>query len=881
MIKLKFATIFFLFIFLFQSNVFAKQNKYSQCLKSADIGDFIINEKYSGIDYENIEVQKAEPICLDALNNFPNDVKILRSLGRIYFKNKSFKESLEFYFKASKLGDAFSFYRLSEAYRFGLGVEIDYKKAFQYILKSKQKGHSYALEEIGEYYKFGIGTKVNPIKALQSYKKCSELNIEKCLVEMYVTYSEGLFNEKPNEELKLSYINKLLEINSNEGYIAMGEHLIKNAKDEIDVRNGLLNYDKAKEEAYPFLLEIYFFPDKYPIFFKMYSNVQENKTKGLKLLKEIFTNDKHENYDLNLTYLKNIVNSPEYTKALSHQDLKQMIKKLDIISRNFKPTSSQIQGEVIQNEAATILGDYYNNGFFTKVDLTKSYNYYSLAADRNDFNAAVNAAWTAYTNKDYKSAIKYNNFVIEKSNDPEMQLYAHNNNAVIDDEIKGTGTKFQIESYLKAVKIIEKYDYFVSWPYENLANIYYYPIKNSKNENSDIQDIEKASFYNSKYLKMMEDNGYADIKDTDLLYFLLSKFKKTPKNLKESVQYLEYAAVNGYTYAYFELAWLYSGFRQKDYKNEIYKWYYICSIVAHTETQETCKANIKDWENRISYFERKELEQTAADYVLYTGDRLAELEKELGFDKPDINYAKNLNFGNYYALLIGINKYEYLQDLRTPINDVNRLEHVLKEKYKFNTNKIINPSRRELLKEINKYTKSLSKNDNLIIYFAGHGEQKADEGFWLTGEAREDDDIDWISVSRIQRKLREIKANNILVVADSCFSGLLTRGLNIKRNNFKQSSINFLHKAKSRIALTSGNNEPVLDGGGGENSIFAASLASALEIQTKPFTASELYLQIQKKVIEETLAFGMKQNPLLYNIPRSGHENMDFVFNPK
>ena len=34
--------------------------------------------------------------------------------------------------------------------------------------------------------------------------------------------------------------------------------------------------------------------------------------------------------------------------------------------------------------------------------------------------------------------------------------------------------------------------------------------------------------------------------------------------------------------------------------------------------------------------------------------------------------------------------------------------------------------------------------DNLIIYFAGHGEQKADEGFWLTGEAREDDDIDAI-----------------------------------------------------------------------------------------------------------------------------------------
>ena len=34
----------------------------------------------------------------------------------------------------------------------------------------------------------------------------------------------------------------MLKIESKDGYIAMGEHLIKNAKNEVDVRNALLNF---------------------------------------------------------------------------------------------------------------------------------------------------------------------------------------------------------------------------------------------------------------------------------------------------------------------------------------------------------------------------------------------------------------------------------------------------------------------------------------------------------------------------------------------------------------------------------------------------------------------------------------------------------------
>ena len=125
-----------------------------------------------------------------------------------------------------------------------------------------------------------------------------------------------------------------------------------------------------------------------------------------------------------------------------------------------------------------------------------------------------------------------------------------------------------------------------------------------------------------------------------------------------------------------------------------------------------------------------------------------------------------------------------------------------------------------------------------------------------------------------------MKARNVLVLADACFSGLITRGINSKDINKQKTAIDILNELKTRIAITSGNNEPVLDGGGGENSVFASALSSELINFKEPFTASALFVKLQKKVIKESMAYGNQQNPVIMDIPKSGHENFDFVFNP-
>ena len=84
----------------------------------------------------------------------------------------------------------------------------------------------------------------------------------------------------------------------------------------------------------------------------------------------------------------------------------------------------------------------------------------------------------------------------------------------------------------------------------------------------------------------------------------------------------------------------------------------------------------------------------------------------------------------------------------------------------------------------------------------------------------------------------------------------------------------------SRIVISSGGLKPVLDGFGGEYSIFANEFVQALENTDDPFTASGLYQKLRDSVTQKSLALGMEQVPLMSNLIAEGHEGPDFVLLP-
>lgn len=255
--------------------------------------------------------------------------------------------------------------------------------------------------------------------------------------------------------------------------------------------------------------------------------------------------------------------------------------------------------------------------------------------------------------------------------------------------------------------------------------------------------------------------------------------------------------------------------------------------------------------------------------------------KKRGLDKSNEIKRNLIKSHDFHALIIAIKDYKTLDNLKTPIKDGREIGKILQKKYGFNVDYLENATREDIIKKLNQLVKNLKKNDNLLIYYAGHGKMLADEGFWLPSDADKDSDLNWVSNNDINRKLRQIKANNVLVVSDSCYSGaLLKRGVKQDEKKIEASIESYLN-TKSRVAITSGGLTPVLDGGGGGHSVFARVMINFLKNNSTPLTATRLYASTFENVTNLSLKMKSEQTPQKGNLLLHGHEGPDFVFLPR
>ena len=233
----------------------------------------------------------------------------------------------------------------------------------------------------------------------------------------------------------------------------------------------------------------------------------------------------------------------------------------------------------------------------------------------------------------------------------------------------------------------------------------------------------------------------------------------------------------------------------------------------------------------------------------------------------------DLDYGRYHALVIGNNRYRHLKPLSTAVNDANAVASLLRSQYQFNVDVLINATRDETVSALSRLRKSISQQDNLLIYYAGHGwlDTEMDEGFWLPVDARDDDQVDWIANDTVMRSVRAMKAKHVMVVADSCFSGTLIRGIMIKERS--PDYIREISQKKARTALTSGGVEPVTDVGGGGHSIFAATFIRILSENDGVLDGHQLFTTLRKRVM-----MGADQTPEYGDIRKAGHDGGDFLF---
>jgi hypothetical protein len=247
--------------------------------------------------------------------------------------------------------------------------------------------------------------------------------------------------------------------------------------------------------------------------------------------------------------------------------------------------------------------------------------------------------------------------------------------------------------------------------------------------------------------------------------------------------------------------------------------------------------------------------------------------------------AGAVSFGKYHALVIGNNDYKQMRALKTAVADAREVARVLELDYGFQVRLLVNASRYEILAALNDMREKLTEKDNLLIYYAGHGEldERNQRGYWLPVDAEPNSTANWISNIAITDVLNSMTVQQLLVVADSCYSGTLTRssvgrlegGLS---EGERTRLLSVMAKQRSRMVLTSGGVEPVLDSAGGVHSAFAQAFLGVLRSNVGLLPGQELFGHLRLRVASVADRVQMRQVPEYAPIKFAGHESGDFVF---
>ncbi len=250
--------------------------------------------------------------------------------------------------------------------------------------------------------------------------------------------------------------------------------------------------------------------------------------------------------------------------------------------------------------------------------------------------------------------------------------------------------------------------------------------------------------------------------------------------------------------------------------------------------------------------------------------------------------GKGIAFGRYHALVIGNNDYINLPKLETAANDAKMVEQVLREKFGFHTTLLLNADRHQIVSTLYQLREQLGAEDNLLVYYAGHGDldRVNDRGYWLPIDAEADNPVNWISNVSITDMLNTMKAKHIMVVADSCYSGSMSSTAVARADanipeKLQKKWLKLMAKSRSRTVLTSGGVQPVLDGGGGENSVFAHAFLTALENKQGIVQGYSLYQSVVGAVQQRAAQLGVTQVPEYAPIKHAGHETGQFFFIPE
>lgn len=244
----------------------------------------------------------------------------------------------------------------------------------------------------------------------------------------------------------------------------------------------------------------------------------------------------------------------------------------------------------------------------------------------------------------------------------------------------------------------------------------------------------------------------------------------------------------------------------------------------------------------------------------------------------------NAPLPSYRALLIGINEYRHWGRLRYPVRDAEKLEPILRRDYGFTEIRTLydtDATQTNIVAELEELAEDLGPNDALLIYFAGHGHyaKSTDKGYWIPSEgppasAGPKARAQWVDNVRVIDLIRRMKARQVLLISDSCFSGSLFRELRSEDYPLGTRQVHIYQQGinkPSRFGITSGTLEPVPD-----YSHFAIKLQEQLQFPGRSvFGALDLAYAIRAAVKD----WNVQTSPICGRFPGENDDPAgEFIF---
>jgi len=195
-----------------------------------------------------------------------------------------------------------------------------------------------------------------------------------------------------------------------------------------------------------------------------------------------------------------------------------------------------------------------------------------------------------------------------------------------------------------------------------------------------------------------------------------------------------------------------------------------------------------------------------------------------------------------YAILFATDDYDSWGDLVNPVNDAKTIAKELEDYYGFKVELALNNTIDDILIKLREYaTKSYLEDDQLFIFFAGHGQfdDVYKTGYIVGSNSKKVDPAktSYLSHSVLRDVVDNIPSKHIFLTMDVCFGGTFDRTIaragsrgedgmyqEITQAEFIKRKLRF----KTRRYLTSGGKEYVPDGRPGRHSPFARKFLEAL-----------------------------------------------------